>query len=86
MKKKTRSILEELSLVGLVKDPDVLIDNRGTNLIESSINLLNLIKSEYSEDQAEELERRFINAIRTSDLRKFKRGIARIQKTRKGSV
>ncbi len=79
MKKKTRSILEELSLIGLAKDKNTMIDNRATNLIESSINLLGLIRDTYSDVEADELEKRFINAIRTGDIRKFKRGITKVQ-------
>jgi hypothetical protein len=82
MKKSTRSILQELSELGVNRNKDLVIESRGTNLIESAINLLNLVKENYDLETAAELERRFINAIRTSEPAKFKRGIKKIQESR----
>jgi hypothetical protein len=78
MKKRTRSILSELSNIGTRKDNDYLIEASANNIIESSINLLNRIHNEYSDEVANELERRFINSIRSGDPRKFKRSISKI--------
>ena len=78
MKKRTRSILEELNNLGRTKDNDYLIDATASNIIESSINLLNRINDVYDEETASELERRFINSIRSGDPRKFKRSMTRI--------
>lgn len=85
MKKSTRSILQELSELGITRNKDYLIENRGTNLIESAINLLALIHEQYDSETAMDLEKRFINAIRTTEPLKFKRGIKRIieQKNKK---
>jgi len=83
MKKKTRSILEELNSLGHRKNTESLIETRGSNIIESTINLFSLIRQQYDLEESGELERRFLNAIRTGDSRKFKRGIQRIQETRK---
>jgi hypothetical protein len=78
MKKRTRSILEELNNLGRNKDNNYLIEATASNLIESSINLLNRINEVYDEETASELERRFINSIRAGDPRKFKRSMSRI--------
>jgi len=78
MRKKTRSILEELNNLGRPKNDDLLIEATASNIIESSINLLNMIHRVYDQDNAAELERRFLNSIRAGDPRKFKRSIARI--------
>ena len=78
MKKRTRSILEELNSVGLRRDTDYLIESTGSNLIESAINLLDKISATYDADTAMELERRFINSIKTGDPRKFKRSVKKI--------
>lgn len=83
MKKKTRSILEELSSLGVSRSRDLLIENRGVSIIESTINLFSLIRQQFNEDEANELERRFLNAVRTGDPRKFKRGVGRIIEARK---
>jgi hypothetical protein len=78
MRKKTRSILEELNNLGKPKNDDLLIEATASNIIESSINLLNMIHRVYDQDNAAELERRFLNSIRSGDPRKFKRSISRI--------
>lgn len=78
MKKRTRSILEELNDLGRNHNNDRLIETTANNLIESSINLLNRIGSTYDDVTSSELERRFINAIKSGDPRKFKRGIQKV--------
>lgn len=83
MKKSTRSILQEISDLGINRNKDLVIESRGSNLIESAINLLSLIKENYSLEVAAELERRFINAIRTGDTAKFKRGMKKIQESKR---
>lgn len=82
MRKSTRSILQELSDIGLSKDTDLIIESRGANIIQSAVNLINLIRESYDVETAAELERRFINSIRTNDSNKFKRGIKRIQESK----
>ncbi len=85
MRKSTRSILQELSDLGVNRNKDLVIESRGTNLIESAINLLTLIKEQYDLETAAELERRFLNAIRTGEPAKFKRGIKKIQESNNDS-
>ena len=79
MRKSTRSILQELSDLGISRDTDLVVESRGSNIIQSAINLINLIKENYDIETAAELERRFINSIKSADASKFKRGIKRIQ-------
>ena len=78
MKKQTRSILEELNNLGLNRDSDRLIETTANNIINSSINLINTINKNYDAATASELERRFLNSIKSGDPRKFKRGIEKI--------
>lgn len=78
MKLRTRSILQELNEIAAVRNKDSLIESRATNIINSAINLLESLKSQYTPEQADELERRFINAIRGQDPAKFSRGIRKI--------
>lgn len=82
MRKSTRSILQELSDIGLSRDADLVIESRGSNLIQSAINLLDLIRENYDIETAAEMERRFINSIKASDPTKFKRGIKKIQESK----
>jgi len=83
MKKRTRSILDELNNLGRSQDNDRLIETTANNIIESSINLLNRISNTYDENTAGELERRFLNSIRSGDPRKFKHGINKIIESKK---
>lgn len=78
MKKRTRSILEELNNLHSHKDNDLLIESTANNIIESAINLLTRIHNVYDEKMAEDLERKFFNSIRTNDARKFRKSIQRI--------
>jgi hypothetical protein len=82
MRKSTRSILQEINDIGLAKDPDLVIESRGSNIIQSAINLLDMIRENYDVETAAELERRFINSIKANDINKFKRGIKRIQESK----
>lgn len=78
MKKRTRSILEELNSVHGTRDNERLIETTANNIIESSINLLSRIHEQFDMETASELERRFINSIRSGDPRKFRRSINKI--------
>lgn len=83
MKIRTRSILQELNELAEIRNKDELFENRATNIINSAINLLESLKKHYTVEQADELERRLINAIRGQDPAKFTRGIRRIVESRK---
>ena len=65
MKKRTRSILDELRNIGRIKDTEVLLKPIGSNIIESAINYYKLL-TRIIPEQAQELERRFPNSIRTA--------------------
>lgn len=87
MKKRTRSILEELNNLDRGRSNDHLIETTANNIIESAINLLNRISNTYDENTAGELERRFLNSIKSGDPRKFKRGMTKIiESKRKNDV
>ena len=79
MKRATRSLLEELNSISERRNGEAIIESRATHVINSAINLLALIKENYSPNQAYELERRLINSIRTGDSAKFTRSIRRVR-------
>jgi hypothetical protein len=83
MKKRTRSILEELNTVHGKRDSDHFVDTTANNIIESSINLLTRIHSLYDVETASELERRFFNSIKSGDPKKFRRSMGKIIEARK---
>lgn len=86
MKKHTRSILDELNQIHGERDNDLFIDTTANNIIESSINLIERIHSLYDEKTASELERRFVNSIRTGDPKKFHKSIQRIIEVKKNDT
>ena len=79
MQKRTRSILTELDELLTHKDKDNLLESRANNIINGAINLIKYIRENYDNEQALELERRLLNAIKGQDPAKFARGIRKIQ-------
>jgi len=77
MQKKTRSLLEELDSMYVERDRRLIIENRAQNVIESAIRLLEQIEQEYTAEQAENLTRKLLNAIRLKDTGKFARSVRR---------
>jgi hypothetical protein len=75
MQKKTRSILEELDGLYVDRDQRHVIESRGNNIISSAIRLLEQIDANYAPEQAENLTRKLINAIRLRDPGKFTRSV-----------
>lgn len=79
MKRATKSLLEELNSIAEKKHGEAIIESRATHVIDSAINLLNLIRENFSQEEAYELERRFINSIKGNDPNKFIRSIRRLR-------
>lgn len=81
MQKRTRSILEELDAIYLEKHADrdrrYVIESRATNVIASAVRLIEQIEAAYPEEQAENLVRKLLNAIRDKDAKKFTRSVRR---------
>lgn len=79
MKRHTRSLLEELNDIAVKKDTESVIESRAVHVINSAINLLNLIRENFDPELAYELERRFLNSIKGADPAKFTRGIRKLR-------
>jgi hypothetical protein len=81
MQKRTRSILEELDAIYSEKNADrdrrYIIESRADNVIASAIRLIEQIESSYPTDQADNLVRKLLNAIRDKDAKKFTRTVRR---------
>ena len=81
MQKKTRSILEELDAIYEEKHADrdrrYIVESRATNVIASAIRLIEQIEEAYPADQADNLVRKLLNAIRDKDPKKFTRTVRR---------
>jgi len=77
MQKKTRSLLEELDSMYIERDRRHVIENRAANVIASAIRLLEQIDSSYSPEDAQNLQRKLLNAINQRDPAKFTRTVRR---------
>jgi hypothetical protein len=81
MQKKTRSILEELDSIYSERSKDrdrrYIIEARATNVIASAIRLIEQIEESYTPEQAENLVRKLLNAVRDKDITKFTRTVRR---------
>lgn len=79
MQERTRSILTELDELLTHKDKDNLLESRANNIITGAINLIKYIRENYAAEQAGDLERRLLNAIKGQDPSKFSRGIRKLK-------
>lgn len=77
MQKKTRSLLEELDSMYVERDKRHVIENRASNVISSAIRLFEEIDATYTPEQAENLHRKLLNAIKLRDPSKFTRTVRR---------
>ncbi len=85
MKRATRSLLEELNSIAERKNGEAIVESRATHVIDSAINLLRLIRENFSDEDAYELERRFINSIKGGDPNKFIRSIRKLRDNKETS-
>lgn len=79
MQRKTKSLLEELNEVAIKRDSELVVEARAQHVINSAINLLQLIRENFSPEISYELERRFINSIKSNDPAKFTRSIRKLR-------
>ena len=87
MQKKTRSILEELDTIyadryAQLNERRYIVESRASNVIASAIRLLEQIEELYDADQAENLQRKLLNAIRLRDPDKFARSVRRTDESK----
>ncbi len=83
MRKQTRSILQELNSFATKKDVELVVESRALHVINGAINILEMVRENFPEEVALDLERRLINSIRGSDPDKFRRGIRKIQESKR---
>ena len=82
MQKKTRSIFEELDGIyterhSKLAERKYIVESRASNVIVSAVRLMEQIEELYDTEQAENLHRKLLNAIRLRDLNKFSRSVRR---------
>lgn len=72
---KIKSFLDELDKCVPTKSKHTVIESRAAHVIASAINLAQLIRESYSEEEANDLVKRLYRSIMTEDERKFMRKI-----------
>lgn len=82
MKRKTRSILEEINSMSPKRDTKQIVESNAEQVIITAINLIELINESFDVETAADLNKRLINSIRTRDPKKFKRGISKVEDIR----
>lgn len=75
MQKTTKSLLEELDSLYIERDRKLIIESRASNVIAGAIRLVEQIEREFPPEQAENLTRKLLNAIRCKDASKFSRSV-----------
>jgi hypothetical protein len=82
MKKRTRSLLEEINSIAPLNDKVQILENRGNNAISSIINLLEMIENDYSPEIQQDLTKRIMLSIKNRDNDRFMRGLKKIKKSK----
>ncbi len=82
MKKRTRSILEELESMHHVRDSKHVIASRAENIIASAIHLISLMEETYTTEEVDNLTRKLLNSIKQKDSQKFERSLRRINESK----
>lgn len=79
MRKRTRSILEEINSISPSKDKTGIVESRGSNAIQSLINIMEMIDSSFDADTAADLQKRIMLSIKNRDPERFNRGIKKLR-------
>jgi|TARA_B110000908_G_scaffold4713_1_gene6103 predicted secreted Zn-dependent protease len=79
MKKRTRSLLEEINSLAPRKDKTAILESRGSNAISSIINVMEMIDLQFDEDTAADLQKRIMLSIKNRDPERFNRGVKKIR-------
>ncbi|MAH07766.1 hypothetical protein CMI38_05970 [Candidatus Pacearchaeota archaeon] len=83
MKRNTRSILQELQSMGLgVPSKELIIEDRAKHAIAEATDIINEINSNFDDEIAQDLEKRFINSIRTGVANKFIRAVKKLKEAK----
>lgn len=79
MKKRTRSLLQEINSIAPAKDKTQLLESRGLNAINSIINLLEMVDKNFDTETSQDIQKRIILSIKNRDDDRFKRGIKKLR-------
>lgn len=78
----SRSILEELQRAVPNKTKEHVLESRGHHIISSAVNFLDVLTENYTDEEAEQITRRFLSAIRGGDPKRFIRQIRKVREAK----
>jgi hypothetical protein len=79
MKKRTRSLLEEINDLAPTKDKVNILESRGANAISAIINIMEMVDRTYDEETAQDIQKRIFLSIKNRDPERFNRGIKKLR-------
>jgi hypothetical protein len=79
VKKKTKSLLQEINSIAPAKDKTQLLESRGLNAINAIINLLEMVEKNFDSEISQDIQKRIILSIKNKDDDRFKRGIKKLR-------
>ena len=82
LRQSSRSILEELNRAVPSKKKEHVVETRGHHIISSAVHFLQVLTEEYSEEEAEQITRRFLSAIKGQDPNRFIRAVRKIREAK----
>ena len=83
-KRRTESILHELSSYIPERNKEEIIEMRAQHVISSALYLFEMIDNEFTEEEADQLKKRFLSSIKGKDAKRFSRSIKKIKEDDKG--
>ena len=78
----SRSILEELQRAIPSKTKEHVVESRGHHIISSAVHFLEVLTENYTDEEAEQITRRFLSAIRGGDPQRFIRSVRKIREAK----
>jgi hypothetical protein len=82
LKKRTKSLLEEINSIAPAKDKTQILESRGANALNGLINLLDMIDESFDSETAADLNKRILLSIKNRDSDRFIRGIKKLRESR----
>ena len=79
MKKRTRSLLEEINDLAPARDKDSILASRGENAITALINIMEMIDTNYDSETAQDLHKRIMLSVKNRDPERFNRGVKKLR-------
>lgn len=77
--RRSRSILQEINNYVPEKNKEEMFEMRAHHVISSAIFLFEMLEEHYTEDEMENLKKRFISSIKGNDPERFIRSIRKIK-------